>query len=111
MNGLEFALEEHDRPRGDEPYWREEPWLAGSSPDASPPAALQGAAAGFPQDGSHAVRADDTTGEMSSHEAPKSASESNEETTMPLNVRNTGAKEFRKVPQGIHIAVCNMVVD
>lgn len=30
---------------------------------------------------------------------------------MPLNVRNTAAKEFKLVPQGIHAAVCNMVVD
>jgi hypothetical protein len=34
-----------------------------------------------------------------------------EEITMPLNVRNTAAKTFKKVPQGIHAAVCNMVVD
>jgi hypothetical protein len=30
---------------------------------------------------------------------------------MPLNIRNTGAKDFKKVPAGIHAAVCNMVVD
>lgn len=31
---------------------------------------------------------------------------------MPLNIRNTGAaKEFKRVPQGVHAAVCNMVVD
>jgi hypothetical protein len=30
---------------------------------------------------------------------------------MPLNIRNTTAKEFKKVPAGIHAAVCNMVVD
>lgn len=30
---------------------------------------------------------------------------------MPLNVRNTGVKEFKRVPPGIHAAVCNMVVD
>jgi hypothetical protein len=34
-----------------------------------------------------------------------------EETTMALNVKNPGAKEFKRVPQGIHQAVCNMVVD
>ena len=34
-----------------------------------------------------------------------------EETNMPLNVKNTGAKDFKRVPQGIHAAVCNMVVD
>lgn len=30
---------------------------------------------------------------------------------MPLNVRNTSVKEFKRVPQGMHTAVCNMVVD
>ncbi len=30
---------------------------------------------------------------------------------MPLNVKSTGAKEFKRVPEGIHPAVCNMVVD
>jgi hypothetical protein len=30
---------------------------------------------------------------------------------MPLNVRNPAAKEFKRVPEGIHAAVCNMVVD
>lgn len=30
---------------------------------------------------------------------------------MPLNVRNTASKEFKRVPAGIHVAVCNMVVD
>lgn len=30
---------------------------------------------------------------------------------MPFNVRNTGAREFRLVPEGIHDAVCTMVVD
>jgi hypothetical protein len=30
---------------------------------------------------------------------------------MALNVRNDGAREFKRVPQGIHLAVCDMVVD
>lgn len=30
---------------------------------------------------------------------------------MALNVKNPGAKDFKRVPQGIHAAVCNMVVD
>jgi hypothetical protein len=30
---------------------------------------------------------------------------------MPLYVRDQGGKDFEKVPQGVHIAVCNMVVD
>lgn len=33
------------------------------------------------------------------------------EPTMPLDVRNTGARDFRLVPEGVHDAVCNMVVD
>jgi hypothetical protein len=30
---------------------------------------------------------------------------------MPLNVKGGSVKEFRRVPQGVHAAVCNMVVD
>jgi hypothetical protein len=30
---------------------------------------------------------------------------------MPLNVRNRRTKEFRRVPEGVHPAICNMVVD
>lgn len=30
---------------------------------------------------------------------------------MPLNIRSPGAGEFKRVPQGIHLAVCDMVVD
>lgn len=30
---------------------------------------------------------------------------------MPLAVKDNGGKDFKKVPQGTHIAVCNMVVD
>jgi hypothetical protein len=30
---------------------------------------------------------------------------------MPLNVRNDAARDFRRVPEGIHTAVCDMVVD
>lgn len=34
-----------------------------------------------------------------------------EESEMPLNIRGQQAKEFRRVPEGVHQAVCNMVVD
>lgn len=30
---------------------------------------------------------------------------------MPLYVRDQGGKDFEKVPQGVHIAVCNLVAD
>ena len=30
---------------------------------------------------------------------------------MPLNVREKSGSDFKKVPEGTHIAVCNMVVD
>ena len=30
---------------------------------------------------------------------------------MPLNVTDTGGSDFKKVPQGTHVAVCNAVVD
>lgn len=30
---------------------------------------------------------------------------------MPLPIKDNGGKDFKKVPEGVHIAVCNMIVD